>query len=46
MSGLLVLESVDASYGPTTVLRGVSLEVPDGGMVDLLDAITPSKGQR
>ncbi len=38
MSGLLVLEDVDASYGPTTVLRGVSLEVPDGGMVALLGA--------
>jgi branched-chain amino acid transport system ATP-binding protein len=38
MSALLVLEDVDASYGPTTVLRGVSLEVPDGGMVALLGA--------
>jgi branched-chain amino acid transport system ATP-binding protein len=35
---LLVLEDVDASYGATTVLRGVSLEVPDGGMVALLGA--------
>ena len=38
MSVLLVLEGVDASYGPTTVLRGVSLEVPDCGMVALLGA--------
>ena len=38
MSGLLVLEDLDASYGATTVLRGVSLEVPDGGMVALLGA--------
>jgi branched-chain amino acid transport system ATP-binding protein len=38
MSGLLVLEDVDASYGATTVLRGVSLEVADGGMVALLGA--------
>ena len=38
MSGLLVLEDVDASYGATPVLRGVSLEVPDGGMVALLGA--------
>jgi branched-chain amino acid transport system ATP-binding protein len=37
-SGLLVLEDVDASYGATQVLRGVSLEVPDGGMVALLGA--------
>jgi branched-chain amino acid transport system ATP-binding protein len=38
VSGLLVLEDVDASYGATQVLRGVSLEVPDGGMVALLGA--------
>ena len=38
MSGLLVLEDLDASYGATPVLRGVSLEVPDGGMVALLGA--------
>ena len=38
MTALLSLESVDASYGPTAVLRGVTLEVPDGGMVALLGA--------
>ncbi|HMG55000.1 MAG TPA: ABC transporter ATP-binding protein [Kofleriaceae bacterium] len=38
MTALLSLEGVDASYGPTAVLRGVTLEVPDGGMVALLGA--------
>jgi len=38
VTALLSLDKVDADYGPTTVLRGVSLEVPDGGMVALLGA--------
>ncbi|HEY6179577.1 MAG TPA: ABC transporter ATP-binding protein [Kofleriaceae bacterium] len=38
MTALLSLDKVDADYGTTTVLRGVSLEVPDGGMVALLGA--------
>ena len=38
MTALLALEGVDADYGATSVLRGVSLEVPDGGMVALLGA--------
>jgi branched-chain amino acid transport system ATP-binding protein len=35
---LLELRSVDASYGASQVLRGLSIEVPDGGMVALLGA--------
>jgi branched-chain amino acid transport system ATP-binding protein len=35
---LLELRAVDASYGPSQVLRGLSLEVPDGGIVALLGA--------
>jgi branched-chain amino acid transport system ATP-binding protein len=35
---LLELDDVDASYGPTKVLRNVSFSVPDGGMVALLGA--------
>ena len=35
---LLELRGVDASYGPSQVLRGLSLEVPDGGIVALLGA--------
>jgi branched-chain amino acid transport system ATP-binding protein len=35
---LLELRTVDASYGASQVLRGLSLEVPDGGMVALLGA--------
>jgi branched-chain amino acid transport system ATP-binding protein len=38
VTALLSLDKVDADYGPTTVLRGVTLEVPDGGMVALLGA--------
>jgi len=38
MTALLELERVDAEYGATAVLRGVSLAVPDGGMVALLGA--------
>jgi branched-chain amino acid transport system ATP-binding protein len=38
VTALLELERVDAEYGPTAVLRGVSLAVPDGGMVALLGA--------
>jgi len=38
MTALLELINVDASYGATQVLRGVSLEVEQGGMVALLGA--------
>jgi branched-chain amino acid transport system ATP-binding protein len=38
VTALLELRGVDASYGNTAVLRGVSLEVPLGGMVALLGA--------
>ena len=38
MTALLELRGVDASYGATAVLRGVSLTVEDGGMVALLGA--------
>src|SRR5438477_9556584 len=35
---LLELEEVRAGYGPTSVLHGISLEVPEGGVVSLLGA--------
>jgi branched-chain amino acid transport system ATP-binding protein len=35
---LLELEAVHAGYGPTTVLHGISLSVPEGGIVSLLGA--------
>ena len=38
MSTLLELEDVRGGYGPTTVLHGVSLAVPEGGIVALLGA--------
>src|SRR5919109_2714916 len=38
MTALLELENVRAGYGPTSVLHGVSLEVPEGGVVSLLGA--------
>lgn len=38
MSALLELENVRAGYGPTSVLHGVSLAVPEGGIVSLLGA--------
>ena len=38
MTALLELRGVDAWYGNTAVLRGVTLEVQDGGMVALLGA--------
>jgi len=38
VTALLELRGVDASYGATAVLRGVSLTVEDGGMVALLGA--------
>jgi branched-chain amino acid transport system ATP-binding protein len=38
MSALLELEGVRAGYGPTSVLHGVSLSVPDAGVVSLLGA--------
>ena len=38
MNALLELEGVHAGYGPTSVLHGVSLSVPEGGVVALLGA--------
>jgi branched-chain amino acid transport system ATP-binding protein len=38
MAALLELEDVRAGYGPTSVLHGVSLSVPEGGIVSLLGA--------
>ncbi len=38
MSALLELEDIRAGYGPTSVLHGVSLSVPEGGIVSLLGA--------
>ncbi|HUZ88121.1 MAG TPA: ABC transporter ATP-binding protein [Candidatus Baltobacterales bacterium] len=38
MAALLELEEVRAGYGPTSVLHGVSLEVPEAGIVSLLGA--------
>jgi branched-chain amino acid transport system ATP-binding protein len=37
-AGLLEVEDVRAGYGPTSVLHGVSLSVPEGGIVSLLGA--------
>jgi branched-chain amino acid transport system ATP-binding protein len=38
MSALLELEDVRCGYGQTSVLHGVTLSVPDGGIVSLLGA--------
>ena len=38
MTALLELRGVDAAYGATAVLRSVTIEVPEGGMVALLGA--------
>jgi len=38
MAALLELDDVRAGYGLTSVLHGVSLSVPDGGVVSLLGA--------
>jgi branched-chain amino acid transport system ATP-binding protein len=38
VTALLDLESVRAGYGQTSVLHGVSLSVPEGGVVSLLGA--------
>ena len=38
MTALLELEDVRCGYGPTSVLHGVSLAVPEGGIVSLLGA--------
>ena len=38
MTALLELEEVRAGYGPTSVLHGVSLSVPEAGVVSLLGA--------
>jgi len=35
---LLKIDDLEAGYGPVTVLRGVSIEVPEGGIVTLLGA--------
>jgi len=37
-AGLLEVEDIRAGYGPTSVLHGVSLSVPEGGIVSLLGA--------
>ncbi len=37
-TGLLEVEDVRAGYGPTSVLHGVSLSVPESGIVSLLGA--------
>ena len=38
MSVLLELEGVEARYGPVRALHGVSLQVPEGGIVAVLGA--------
>jgi branched-chain amino acid transport system ATP-binding protein len=38
MTALLELDNITASYGPRSVLHGVSLSVPEGGVVSLLGA--------
>jgi len=38
MTALLELEDVRCGYGPTSVLHGVSIAVPEGGIVALLGA--------
>ncbi len=38
MTALLELDEVRAGYGPTSVLHGVSLSVPEGGVVSVLGA--------
>ncbi len=38
MPNLLELKEVHAGYGPRSVLHGVSLSVPEGGIVSLLGA--------
>lgn len=38
MTALLELEDVRAGYGLTSVLHGISLQVPEGGVVSLLGA--------
>jgi branched-chain amino acid transport system ATP-binding protein len=38
VTALLELENVQCGYGPTSVLHGVSLSVPEGGVVSLLGA--------
>ena len=38
MAALLELEDVRAGYGPTSVLHGISLSVPEGEVVSLLGA--------
>ena len=38
MPALLELEDVRAGYGPTSVLHGISLSIPDGEVVSLLGA--------
>jgi branched-chain amino acid transport system ATP-binding protein len=38
LSALLELEDVRAGYGPTTVLHGISISIPEGEIVSLLGA--------
>lgn len=38
MTALLEVDGITAGYGPRAVLHGVSLEVPEGGVVSLLGA--------
>jgi branched-chain amino acid transport system ATP-binding protein len=38
VTALLEVENVECGYGPTSVLHGVSLSVPEGGVVSLLGA--------
>ena len=38
MTNLLELDGVHAGYGPTSVLHGITLSVPDGAIVSLLGA--------
>jgi branched-chain amino acid transport system ATP-binding protein len=38
MTALLELDGVHAGYGPTSVLHGLSMSVPEGGVVALLGA--------
>ena len=35
---LLKIDGLEANYGPVTALRGISIEVPEGGIVTLLGA--------
>lgn len=43
MSDTLTIEGVDAFYGPSHVLHGVTLTVMPGEVVLLLDGMAPAK---